>query len=210
MPVMDRAAPSGASHRTSAGTNGAVGAASGQRRNEMLALWMIVVCAVGRVVPHPPNVAPVGAVAVLAGRTLSARAAVGITLLAMAVSDLVLAAIHGWPLVGIATPFVYAGFAAQALCGRALRRRRGGAIAAAVAGATLFFVLSNLGVWVAGGYGSGGAGLIACFAAAIPFFGATLAGDVLWTCALTLAFRAIARRTPAAWSTAEARALPAV
>jgi len=176
----------------------------------MLALWMIVVGALGRIVPHPPNVAPVGAIAVLAGRTLPARAAVGLTLAAMAVSDLALAWIHGWPLAGIATPFVYAGFAAQALCGRALRRRRGGAIAAAVAGATIFFLLSNLGVWVAGGYGPGAAGLAACFAAAIPFFGATLVGDVLWTCALSLAFRAIARRAPGRWSSPEARALPAV
>jgi len=176
----------------------------------MLALWMIVLCAVGRVVPHPPNLAPVGAVAVVAGRTLSRGAAIALVLAAMAVSDALLAWLHGWPLVGVATPFVYAGFAGQALIGRALRRRRGGAIAAAAIGAVLFFALSNLGVWAAGGYGRDAAGLIACFTAAIPFFGATLVGDVLWTCALTLAFRAIARRAPAAWSSADARALPVV
>ena len=85
--------------------------------------------------------------------------------------------------------------AAQVLLGRALRRRRGGAIAAAVLGATAFFVLSNLGVWALSSmYPRDGAGLIACYVAALPFFGATLVGDVLWTIALALAWRAAARR----------------
>ena len=176
----------------------------------MLAVAMIVLCAVGRVIPHPPNLTPVGAVAVFAGRTLSRRAAIAIVIAAMLLSNLVIDLAHGWPLVGVATPFVYAGFVAQALLGRALRRVRGGAIVAAALGAVAFFLLSNLGVWAAGGYGRDLAGLSACFVAAIPFFGATLAGDVLWTAALSLVFRAAARRAPSAWASSDARALPAV
>ncbi len=176
----------------------------------MLAVWMILLCAVGRLVPHPPNFAPVGAVAVLAGRTLSRAAAIAIVIAAMAASNLALDLVHGWPLVSITTPFIYAGFAAQALIARGLRRRRGGAIAAAGLGACAFFVLSNLGVWATGGYGYGAAGLGACFTAAIPFFGGTLAGDVLWTVALSLAFRAAATRVPPRWVGADAGALPVV
>jgi hypothetical protein len=176
----------------------------------MLAVTMIVLCALGRVIPHPPNLTPVGAVAVLAGRTLSRRAAIAIVIAAMAISNVIIDLSHGWPLVGIATPFVYAGFVAQAMLGRALRRVRGGAIVAAALGAVAFFALSNLGVWAAGGYGRDLTGLTACFVAAIPFFAATLAGDVLWTAALSLAFRSLARRAPRAWSSTSARALPAV
>lgn len=154
---------------------------------------LIVLCVVLRVVPHPPNFAPVGATAVFAGRNLPRGLGVAVTLAAMFAADVALGAIHGWPIFGLATAFGYAGFTVQVLLGRALRRRRGGAVAAAVLGACAFFALSNLGVWVAGGYPPTGAGLAACYLAALPYFGGTLAGDVLWTVVLALAYRPLAR-----------------
>ena len=165
----------------------------------VLAAWMILLCAVGRIVPHPPNFAPVGAVGVLAGRTMTRARAIAITLAAMLLSDAALSAIHGWPLLDATLPFRYAGFAAYALLAHALRGRRGGALAAAGLGAVAFFLLSNLGVWASGAYGYTAAGLEACYVAAIPFFGRTLAGDLLWTVALVLAFRAVAARAPRRW-----------
>jgi hypothetical protein len=161
----------------------------------MLVVWLIFVCAVVRIVPHPPNFAPVGATAVLAGRTLRPGAAIAVTLAAMALSDLALAAIHGWRPFGLGSLFVYAGFTCQVLIARGLRRRRGGAIAAALLGAGAFFVLSNLGVWLLGTlYPRDLTGLTACYLAALPFFAATVVGDVLWTVALSLGWRALARR----------------
>src|SRR5438105_7031865 len=117
----------------------------------MFAAFLIALCAIFRVVPHPANLAPVGATAVLAGRTLRAPYAIAVTLAAMVLSDFALAEIHGWPMFGLGTLFVYGGFVAQVLIARALRARRGGAIAAAVLGATAFFAISNFGVWVLGG-----------------------------------------------------------
>jgi len=160
----------------------------------MLPVLMIVLCVALRVVPHPPNFAPVGATAVFAGRTLPPWLAIGLTWVAMFLGDLALSQIHGYRLFTWVTPFVYGGFAFQALLGRVLRRRRGGALGAAALGATAFFVLSNLGVWVGGRYGHTWSGLFACYVAAIPFFGPTLASDVLWTLALTLVFRGFASR----------------
>ena len=161
----------------------------------VLPLAMILVCVVLRVVPHPPNVAPVGATAVLAGRTLPRHFAIAVVLIAMFIGDALLAWLHGYPLVSWVTPFVYAGFAVQALLGRALRRVRGGAIGAALLGSCAFFVFANVGVWIASGmYPHTPAGLSACFVAAIPFFGPTIASDVVWTIALSLAYKALARR----------------
>ena len=161
----------------------------------MLAILMVIGCVVLRVVPHPPNFAPVGATSVIAGRTMPAWLAIATVFVAMAIADVALAHLHGYPAVSWVTPFVYGGFAVQALLGRALRQRRGGAIGAAVLGACAFFVLSNLGVWAMGGlYAPTPAGLSACYIAALPFFGATLVSDVMWTVALSLAYRAIARR----------------
>lgn len=166
----------------------------------MLAALMVVLCIVFRVVPHPANFTPVGAAAVFAGRTLPPRYAVPLILLTMLASDLALTRIHGMSYFSGTAPFVYAGFAAQALLGRWLRRRRGGAICAALLGATAFFALSNFGVWLGGMYGHTTAGLVACYAAAIPFFGATLAGDLVWTLILSIAYRSIARRLSPRWS----------
>ena len=50
-----------------------------------------------------------------------------------------------------------------------------------LAASTLFFLLSNFGVWLAGWYPMTGAGLLSCYAYAIPFFGYTVAGDLLFT-----------------------------
>lgn len=173
----------------------------------MLAVFLLVVCAVVRIVPHPPNFAPVGATAVLAGRTLRPLAAIALTLAAMAISDLALSAIHGWQPFGWMTLFIYGAFAAQVMIARGLRRVRGGAIGAAVAGACVFFVVSNFAVWQLGAlYPKNLAGLGACYVAAIPFFAATLVGDVLWTIALSLVWRAAARRLERPWVSDDALA----
>jgi hypothetical protein len=160
----------------------------------MSSLALIVLCVVLRVLPHPPNFAPVGATAVFAGRTLPLPAALLLTLVASLVADAALAAVHGYPFLTWVTPFVYAAFFVQAALGRALRRRRGGAIGAAVLGALAFFVITNVGVWALGGYGYSLAGLLACFTMALPFLAGTLAGDVMWTLVLGLAYRALASR----------------
>ena len=179
----------------------------------MLATLLVLICVVVRVLPHPPNMAPVGAAGVLAGRTLPTGLAIAVVVAAMALSNIALSLMHGWPAFGWGSPFIYAGFIAQVIIARALRQRRGGALMAAVAGATAFFVLSNLGVWAVGGlYPRSAAGLGACFVAAVPFFGYSLVGDLLWTIALTAAHRAIGRRLAAhpAWVRPEALAAPAL
>lgn len=175
----------------------------------MAAALLVLLCVVFRVVPHPANLSPVGAAAVFAGRTLPRRAAIAGVLGVMLLTDVLLGRLHGHSYVNGATPFVYAGFVVQVLLGSALRRRRGGAIAASLAGSTAFFLLSNLGVFIAGRYGHTGSGLVACYVAAIPFFGRTLVSDLLFTIALSLGFAQLSKRLPAAWSGAR-ETLPAV
>jgi hypothetical protein len=156
---------------------------------------MVILCVVLRITPHPPNFAPVGATSVIAGRTMPPWLALVTVFVAMFIGDVILARLHGYPVVSAVTPFIYGGFAVQALLGRALRKRRGGAIGAALLGSCAFFILSNFGVWAMGDfYPSSATGLYECYVAAIPFFGATLVSDLLWTVALSLAYRAIAKR----------------
>ncbi len=161
----------------------------------MLPILLVILCVVFRIVPHPPNFAPVGAAAVFAGRTLKPWMALSLTGLAMFAGDFMLSRIHGYAWYSGVTPFVYAGFFVQAMLGRGWRARRGGAIGAAFAGSIVFFVISNFGVWATSGmYAHNPAGALACYAAAIPFFGGTLVGNVVWTVILSALYKAIAPR----------------
>lgn len=179
----------------------------------MLPAILILICVSLRVIPHPPNFAPVGATAVFAGRTLKPWMAMLLVVAAMFIGDVVLARLHGYAVLSPVTPFVYGGFFAQAMLGRALRSRRGGAIGAALCGAVAFFVLSNFGVWVTSAmYPHTQAGLVDCYVAALPFFGATLVGDVVWTIILSVAYRPLARRleSKAHWVPVPTREVAAV
>lgn len=44
----------------------------------------------------------------------------------------------------------------------------------------IFFIVSNFGVWINGGYPQNAAGLVECYVAAIPFFSYTLLGDMFF------------------------------
>ena len=83
-------------------------------------------------------------------------------------------------------PFVYASVALFVVAGLLLRRHRswlavGGA---GLLGATLFYLVSNFGVWATGDgslYPHTAGGLWACYVAAIPYFGRTLLSTALFS-----------------------------
>lgn len=156
---------------------------------------MIVAAATSRLLPHPPNVAPIGAMALFGGACFaSKRAAFLVPLLAMLASDLAIGWLSGDPSMGLhrLIPVVYGSFALIACVGFRLRTRRRAApiAAAALASSLLFFVLTNFGVWALGSwYTKTWAGLAACYVAAVPFFRNTLLGDALYT---TLLFGGLA------------------
>jgi len=148
------------------------------------AVALVAMAALARLIPHPPNVAPIAAMALFGGAVIGRPLfAFGVPLLALALSDLVLNAL----LVGNAfappDPFVYGSFLLIGVLGFALRSRRSiGTIAvASVIGSTLFFVVTNFGVWATSHlYPRTAAGLGASYVAALPFFWPTLVGDLCW------------------------------
>lgn len=157
---------------------------------------MIGLAVASRLVPHPPNFVFLGALGLFAGCHFRGAWAVLAPLAALGISDVIgqLAGLRGMgfyhPLVMFA---VYAGVAASGLIGRALRNRQSvlRIAASSLACSAIFFLLSNLGVWASGAYAPGLAGLVACYAAALPFFGYTLAGDLFYS-ALTFGSLAVA------------------
>lgn len=148
----------------------------------VIATVLIVFAVLSRFVPHPVNFAPIGALGLYAGVFFIDRRYWLIPLAALLISD-VFIGFYDW----ISMLFVYMGFACSAFIGRLLIKQLKlfNISAAAFVSATVFFVLSNFGTWLSGTlYPLTGEGLIACFIAAIPFYGNTLAGDLFYTAVL--------------------------
>lgn len=133
-------------------------------------------CLLARLVPHPPNFTPVGAIALFAGATMSRRwVAFALPLGVMVLSDLVLG-MHAL------APVVYLSMLGYAVIGRTVCSRPGAGriVLGSLLGSSLFFVVTNLGCWMRS-YDLTLAGLVKCYTAAIPFFGNTLAGDLTYS-----------------------------
>jgi hypothetical protein len=149
-------------------------------------LSAIAVAAVLRLVPHLPNFSPIDAMALFGGAYLGRRwIAFAAPLAALLLSDFVLGFYHG-----MAT--VYATVALIVAIGWWVSSRRTPLriAAAAVASSVTFFVITNFGMWLFSGfYPVTWAGLVACYAAAIPFFQNTIAGDFFYTALLFGGFR---------------------
>ena len=143
----------------------------------LILLGAVFIAAMMRLLPHPPNMAPMAAIALLAGSKSTSRwQSFGLVLGAMFLSDLVIG-FHS------TLPFVYVAFAITILVGEWLRERKG---VASLAGATfgsslMFFFLTNFGVWATQNlYPKSAAGLLACYTAAVPFFSSSLVGDFMY------------------------------
>lgn len=151
-------------------------------RTRLLAILLAILAAAFlRLVPHPPNFGPIGALALFSGAMLGRRwLAFAAPLGALVLSDLVLGF---YPEL----LFVYASVLAIVLIGWVVAKRKTALTiaAAAVASSVLFFAVTNFGVWlVMDYYPKTLAGLTACYVAAIPFFQNTLASDLLFSALL--------------------------
>lgn len=149
-------------------------------------LSAIVVAAVLRLVPHPANFTPIGAMALFSGAYRGRRGlAFAAPLGAMVLSDAVLGFYSGFWITYVAVALIVAvGF--LALSRLSVLRIAGAAIASSV----LFFLVSNFGTWAASGmYPHTLAGLSACYVAAVPFFQNTVAGDLFYAALLFGGFR---------------------
>jgi hypothetical protein len=147
----------------------------------ILIAGMILLAAIMRIVPHPWNLAPVGAMALFSGALIRNRVmAFVFPLLAMLAGDFFVG-LH------ILMPMVYASFLISTAIGFWLRERRsavrlGGAV---LLGAIQFFLITNLGVWVfLNSYPQTLPGLMTCYAAGVPLFWNTLAGDTCYSALL--------------------------
>jgi hypothetical protein len=144
-------------------------------------IGMIFTATASRLIPHPPNFTPLTAMALFGGACFTdKRAAFFVPLIGLFLSDLVL----GFYAL---MPVVYGSFALTVCLGFWLRQQRNAlqVTSATIAGAVLFFILTNFGVWAFDSlYPKTMAGFAGCYALAIPFFWNTLLSSLLYSAML--------------------------
>ncbi|PPK84300.1 hypothetical protein CLV84_4069 [Neolewinella xylanilytica] len=160
------------------------------RRYFPLLITMILLAAASRLLPHWPNFGPVGAMALFGAATFQRRwMAFVVPFAALYLSDLALnnlfyAEYYNGFYWGFSS-WVYVGFLLTILLGFGLLRNRdfswlriGGAT---VSGTLVFFLLTNFGVWLGSSiYPQSGSGLLAAYAAGLPFLLNSAAGNVFF------------------------------
>jgi hypothetical protein len=160
----------------------------------LIILCFIVFAAVVRILPHPWNFTPVGAMALFSGAKLGRSWKTFLfPLIALFVGDL---------FVGFhrLMPFVYFSFCISVLIGISVRHRQSlkPLSVATFLGALQFFLLTNFAVWAyAINYPHTLTGLVTCYVAGIPFFGNTLASDACYALLFFGGFWLAERYSPA-------------
>lgn len=141
-----------------------------------LAIILIIFGVSLRLFPHPPNFAPIAAIAIFSGAYLGNRKCYFlIPLTAMFVSDLFI----GFPEFWVSLS-VYSSFAFIWLIGKWYVKNKGvfNLIGASLLSSVTFFLITNFVVWAATPwYNKNIKGLSECFFMALPFFRNTILGD---------------------------------
>jgi len=151
-----------------------------------------------------PNFAPIAAMALFSGYYFrSAKVAVLVPLLAMALSDLFIGG-YEWQMMVVVYGALALPVAFRVLLRKYLAMERGSASSAAVglsglltcslASSLFFFLVTNFAWWPWSMYEHNWEGLILCYQQGLPFFRNTLAGDLFFSGALFGMYAFLAKR----------------
>lgn len=153
-------------------------------KKEKVLVSFIVIAALTRLIPHPPNFAPITAISLFAGAYFTRKhLAYLVPILAMLISDLFL----GFYTISI---FVYLSFALITWFGQQKNRVTPKLV---LLGSVSFFLISNFGVWLLY-YPKTIDGFMTCFTLAVPFFATSLLGDIVYSSLLVFGFSMVSKR----------------
>lgn len=167
---------------------------------------LLLLAAISRMIPHPYNFAPIGAMSLFGAAYFSdKKLAFLLPLLAFFISDLFVNNIlyadfyNGFVFVSPGFYWTYGAMIAIVVAGIFIFKKVnvtriiGGALSASV----LFFIISNFGAWVSSPiYPSTLSGLAASYIAGIPFFHMTVLSDLVYCGALFGLFEFAKTRVP--------------
>lgn len=150
-------------------------------KNFAVVVAIIVVAAITRLIPHPPNFTSVTAIALFGGFYFSNKLlAYIIPLLIMIISDLFL----GFSSITI---FVYLAFVLVSFIGTRTKRV---SFFSVLLCSLSFFLITNFGVWLLG-YPKTWTGLAECYTLALPFFRNSLLGDLFYSAVMIFGYQMI-------------------
>ena len=138
---------------------------------------IILLAVTARIIPHPPNFAPIGGLALFSGSHFKKKVALLLPILAMVFSDV----FRGWHATLI---YVYASFIAITLIGSMVGQKPNfkSLVLASLSSSMIFFFLTNFGVWATTNfYPHSLDGLYQSYIMALPFFRNTVLSDLFYT-----------------------------
>ncbi len=167
---------------------------------------IVAIAAFSRILPHPANFSPLSAISILGGLYISQKYwAILIPLLSIWISDLFINNViysqyypeFTWFYDGFY--WQYSSYIIIGLMGMLLKQNisflklTGLSLSASL----LFFLISNFGCFMASEFYSKDInGLILCYGAGIPFFSATVLGDLVYTLLLSFAINYAGKSIP--------------
>ena len=135
--------------------------------------------AIFRLLPHPWNFTPIGAIALFSGFYFRKKYVILAPIFSMFFSDIFL----GFYNLKLMIP-VYGSFILVCLIGILIRKKKSlkTILAGSLSASILFFLITNFAVWqFTNWYPKNLSGLIQCFVLALPFFRNTLFGNLFYT-----------------------------
>lgn len=145
---------------------------------------IILLSVVARLIPHAPNFAPIGGLALFSGSHFKKKIALIIPLTAMFISDIFLG-FHK------TIPYVYASFIIITLIGRLIKNNKWQSLVlASLTTSILFFLITNFGVWATGTmYQKNVNGLLQSYVMGLPFFRNTILSDLFYSFSFFYGYR---------------------
>ena len=155
---------------------------------------MVFVAAFVRLLPHPPNFAPIAAMALFGGAYFNKKSlAFAIPLIALFLTDLIIGIYsYAW--------IVYLSFALIVVLGIVMLKKVSvkNVVITSLTASVSFFAITNFGVWALGTlYPKTPAGLMESYIAAIPFFQYSLIGDLFFVGLMFGVYELVKHKVPA-------------
>ena len=167
----------------------------------LLIILFIAVIFFGRVLPHPYNFTPLIAVTLLSSFAISNRMlALVVPLMGFWLSDLFMNNVvyagyySNFTIFNSGMIWTYGAILLVGLMGSSFINKisSGKVVLASLSGSTIFYIISNFGVWALSPmYAKSFAGLIQCYSLALPFYGSSLIGDLLYCSLLFGAYQLV-------------------
>ena len=176
------------------------------KKNLLLIILFIAIICIGRILPHPYNFTPLIAVTLLSSHSLSNKfLAIIVPIVGFWLSDLFM---NNYIYAGYFSDFTvfnsgmiwtYGAIALVALMGSSFLNKisSGKVVLASLSGSTIFYLISNFGVWAFSPmYAKTFAGLVQCYSLALPFYGTSLMGDLVYSAILFGAYQLVFSKNP--------------